>query len=81
MQITLDSEGYVEMLIKKGILPNSITIPEDDSIDMNYLSCYKLDSNGTQLVLDAQKLQRMQNNLKANSLVYDLKKQVSDSDY
>lgn len=81
MKVTFDNDGYVEMLIMKGDLPNSVELPDDDTIDMKYLACYKLGYDGTQLVLDAKKVQRIESNLRAETLVYDLRKQLSDTDY
>ena len=81
MKVTFDNDGYVEMLIMKGDLPNSVELQDDDTIDMKYLACYKLGYDGTQLVLDAKKVQRIESNLRAETLVYDLRKQLSDTDY
>ena len=81
MKVTFDNDGYVEMLIMKGDLPNSVELPDDDTIDMKYLACYQLGYDGTQLVLDAKKVQRIESNLRAETLVYDLRKQLSDTDY
>ena len=81
MRVTFDKDGYVEMLVLKGDLKDSIELEDDDTIDMKYLSCYKLGYEGTKLVLDADKVQRVENNLRAESLVYDLRKKITDSDY
>lgn len=81
MKVTFDKDGYVEMLIKEGDLPNSIELEDDDTIEKKYLACYKLGFDGTKLVLDAEKVQRLESNLRADTLVYDLKKQITDTDY
>lgn len=81
MKVRFDNDGYVEMLIYKGELTNSIELPDDDTINMAYLSCYKLGYEGTQLVLDANKVQRIEGNSKAASLIYNLKKDLDSSDY
>ncbi len=81
MKVTFDKDGYVEMLIKEGDLPNSIELEDDDTIERKYLACYKLGFDGTKLVLDAEKVQRLESNLRAETLAYDLKKQVSSTDY
>ena len=73
--------SYVEMLIKEGDLPNSIELKNDDTIEKKYLACYKLGFDGTKLVLDAEKVQRLESNLKAETLVYDLKNQINSTDY
>jgi hypothetical protein len=80
MKVTFDQDGYVEMLVKVGDLPNSTELPDDD-IDMKYISCYKLGYDGTKLVLDGNKVQRLESNLRAETKIYDLKKQISDTDY
>ena len=81
MKVTFDKDGYVEMLIKEGDLPNSIELKNDDTIEKKYLACYKLGFDGTKLVLDAEKVQRLESNLKAETLVYDLKNQINSTDY
>lgn len=81
MKVTFDKDGYVEMLIKKGDLPNSIELPDDDTIDMKYLSCYKLGFDNSQLVLDAKKVQRIEDNISANNQIYNLEKSLADTDY
>lgn len=81
MKVTFDKYGYVEMLIKEGDLPNSIELKDDDTIEKKYLACYKLGFDGTKLVLDAEKVQRLESNLKAETLVYDLKNQINSTDY
>ena len=81
MKVTFDKDGYVEMLIKKGDLPNSIELEDDDSLDMSYITCYKLGFEGTKLVLDADKVQRIKSNEKALDLIFKLKKQLSETDY
>lgn len=81
MKVTFDKDGYVEMLIKEGELPNSIELEDDDTIERKYLACYRLGFDGTKLVLDAEKVQRLESNLRAETLTYDLKKQVSNTDY
>lgn len=81
MVVTFDKDGYVEMVVPSGAnLPNSVEVPDAD-IDMRYISCYKLGFEGSQLVLDANKVQRIESSLKAESLVYSLKKQITDTDY
>ena len=81
MKVTFYKDGYVEMLIKEGDLPNSIELKNDDTIEKKYLACYKLGFDGTKLVLDAEKVQRLESNLKAETLVYDLKNQINSTDY
>lgn len=81
MKVTFDKEGYVEMLVMKGDLPNSIELPDDNTLNYKYLNCYKLGFDGNQLVLDAKKVQRLESNLTAESLIYDLEKQLYASDY
>ena len=81
MKVTFDKEGYVEMLVMKGDLPNSVELPDDNTLNFKYLNCYKLGYDGNQLVLDAKKVQRIENNLTAESLIYDLEKQLYSSDY
>lgn len=81
MKVIFDDDGYVEMLVMKGDLPNSIELEDDDTIDMKYITCYRLGFDDTKLVLDAEKVQRMENNLRAKQQIYDLKKQLDNSDF
>lgn len=81
MKVTFDKDGYVEQIAIKGDLPNSIELENDEEIDMTHLSCYKLGYDGTRLVLDAQKVQRVESNLKAESIIFNLKKELNSSDY
>ena len=73
MKVTFDNDGYVEMLIMKGDLPNSVELPDDDTIDMKYLACYKLGYDGTQLVLDAKKVQRLIKSSEESTILLDFK--------
>lgn len=81
MQVTFDRDGYVEQIALKGTLPNSIELEDDDTLDMEHITCYQLGYDGTRLVLDAKKVQRIENNLKADSAIYSLKKDLDSSDY
>ena len=80
MKVAFDKDVYVEMLIKKGELPNSVELPDEDTIDMKYLSCYILGFDNSQLVLDAKKVQRMENNIYSNNQIYSLEKSLNETD-
>ena len=81
MKVTFDEEGYVEFLATNGDLPNSIEIPDDNTLNYKYLNCYMLNEEGNGLILDAAKVQALESNLTAASKIYDLKKRLNETDY
>lgn len=81
MKVTFDEEGYLEFLSTNGDLPNSIELPDDDTLNYKYLNCYMLNDEGNGLVLDAEKVQMVEQNLVAASKVAELKKRLNLTDY
>ena len=81
MKVTFDEEGYLEFLSTNGDLPNSIELPDDDTLNYKYLNCYMLNDEGNGLVLDAEKVQMVEQSLVAASKVAELKKRLNLTDY
>ena len=81
MKVTFDEEGYLEFLSTNGDLPNSIELPDDDTLNYKYLNCYMLNDEGNGLILDAEKVQMVEQNLVAASKVAELKKRLNLTDY
>lgn len=81
MKVTFDEEGYLEFLSTNGDLPNSIELPDDDTLNYKYLNCYMLNDEGNGLVLDAEKVQMVEQSLVATSKVAELKKRLNLTDY
>lgn len=81
MKVTFDEEGYLEFLSTTGDLPNSIELPDDNTLNYKYLNCYMLNDEGNGLVLDAAKVQMIEQNLTAASKVAELKKRLNSTDY
>ena len=79
MKVTFDEEGYLEFLSTNGDLPNSIELPDDDTLNYKYLNCYMLNDEGNGLVLDAEKVQMVEQSLVAASKVAELKKDLNDA--
>ncbi|MGM9543994.1 MAG: hypothetical protein ACI3T9_03345 [Romboutsia timonensis] len=80
MKVVLNDDGYINMVVRTGNLVNSIEVPEED-LDMRYISCYKLDDDKKNLVLDVEKVQALENSLKISTLIQSYKQQVSNTDY
>ena len=81
MKVTFDEEGYLEFLSTTGDLPNSIELPDDNTLNYKYLNCYMLNDEGNGLVLDAAKVQMIEQNLTAAYKVAELKKRLNLTDY
>lgn len=80
MKVKFNDEGYVSMIVRSQALINAVEVPEED-IDMRYISCYKLSENGKTLMLDAEKVQTLENNLRTSTLIQSYKQKVTDTDY
>ena len=76
--LKLDTESYSAKAFHSVI--NSIEVSEED-LDMRYISCYKLDDEKKNLVLDVEKVQSLENSLKISTLIQSYKQQVSSTDY
>lgn len=81
MKVTFDEEGYLEFLSMSGDLPNSMELPDDNTLNYKYLNCYKLNDEGTGLILDASKVQIVEQNLTAKGKVAELRKRLNATDY
>lgn len=81
MYIILDNDGYVKFLSSNTPMEGAIELPDDDTINLDYISCYKLNSDGTGLMLDAEKLAAQKDSLGAQSKIFELKQKLNDSDY
>ena len=68
MKVVLNDDGYINMVVRTGNLINSIEVSEED-LDMRYISCYKLDDDKKNLVLDVEKVQSLENSLKISTLI------------
>ena len=66
MYIILDNDGYVKFLSSNTPMEGAIELPDDDTINLDYISCYKLNSDGTGLMLDAEKLAAQKDSLGAH---------------
>lgn len=81
MYIILDNDGYVKFLSSNTPMEGAIELPDDKTINLDYISCYKLNSDGTGLMLDAEKLAAQKDSLGAQSKIFELKQKLNDSDY
>ena len=81
MFVVLDENNYVKFLSTTTQMEGSIELPDDDSLNLTYLTCYKLNSDGNGLVLDAEKVTAQKDKLGAISKIYELKQQLAASDY
>ena len=81
MFVVFDENNYVKFLSTTTQMEGSIELPDDDSLNLTYLTCYKLNSDGNGLVLDAEKVTAQKDKLGAISKIYELKQQLAASDY
>lgn len=81
MKVTFDSEGYLQFLSTNGDLPNSVELPDDEGINYKYLNCYRLNDTEDGLVLDAERVQALEQNLITTSKIMELKRQLNETDY
>lgn len=81
MYIILDSNGYVKFLSSNSPMEGAIELPDDETLNLDYITCYKLNSDGTGLMLDAEKLTAQKDALGAQSKIFELKQKLADSDY
>lgn len=81
MYIILDEEGYVKFLSSNEPMEGAIELPDDDSLNLTYITCYKLNSEGTGLMLDAEKVSAQKDTLGAQSKVFELKQKLAASDF
>lgn len=81
MFVILDENNYVKFLSTTTKMEGSIELPDDDSLNLTYLTCYKLNSEGNGLMLDAEKVAAQKDNLGALSKIFELKQQLTESDF
>lgn len=81
MYIILDEEGYVKFLSSNEPMEGAIELPDDDSLNLTYITCYKLNSEGTGLMLDAEKLSAQKDALGVQSRIFELKQKLAASDF
>ena len=81
MFVVLDDNNYVKFLSTTTKMEGSIELPDDDSLNLTYLTCYKLNSEGNGLMLDAEKVEAQKDKLGVASKIFDLKQQLQESDF
>ena len=81
MFVVLDDNNYVKFLSTTTKMEGSIELPDDDSLNLTYLTCYKLNSEGNGLMLDAEKVEAQKDRLGVASKIFDLKQQLQESDF
>lgn len=81
MFVILDDNNYVKFLSTTTKMEGSIELPDDDSLNLTYLTCYKLNSEGNGLMLDAEKVEAQKDRLGVASKIFDLKQQLQESDF
>lgn len=81
MFVILDDNNYVKFLSTTTKMEGSIELPDDDSLNLTYLTCYKLNSEGNGLMLDAEKVEAQKDKLGVASKIFDLKQQLQESDF
>lgn len=81
MFVVLDDNNYVKFLSTTTKMEGSIELPNDDSLNLTYLTCYKLNSEGNGLMLDAEKVEAQKDRLGVASKIFDLKQQLQESDF
>lgn len=81
MFVILDENNYVKFLSTTTEMEGSIELPDDDSLNLTYLTCYKLNPEGNGLMLDAEKVSAQKDKLGALSKIVELKQQLSESDF
>lgn len=81
MYIILDEEGYVKFLSSNEPMEGAIEIQDDDTLNLTYITCYKLNSDGTGLMLDAEKLSAQKDALGVQSRIFELKQKLAASDF
>ncbi len=80
MKVIFNDEGYLQNVVRTGNLVNSIEVLDED-IDMRYVTCYKLNADGKSLILDTEKVQEIENNIRTATLIQSYKQQVTNTDY
>lgn len=81
MFVVLDDNNYVKFLSTTTKMEGSIELPDDDSLNLTYLTCYKLNSEGNGLMLDAEKVEAQKDRLGVASKIFDLRQQLQESDF
>lgn len=81
MFVVLDDNNYVKFLSTTTKMEGSIELPDDDSLNLTYLTCYKLNSEDNGLMLDAEKVEAQKDRLGVASKIFDLKQQLQESDF
>lgn len=81
MFVVLDDNNYVKFLSTTTKMEGAIELPDDDSLNLTYLTCYKLNSEGNGLMLDAEKVEAQKDRLGVASKIFDLKQQLQESDF
>lgn len=81
MYIILDDEGYVKFLSATTPMEGAIELPDDEELNLTYITCYRLNPEGTGLMLDAEKLSAQKDALGAQSKIFELKQKLAASDF
>ena len=81
MFVVLDDNNYVKFLSTTTKMEGSIELPDDDSLNLTYLTCYKLNSEGNGLMLDAEKVEAQKDRLGVASKIFDLRQQLQAVSY
>lgn len=81
MFVVFDEDGYVKFLSMTTEMEGSIEIQDDETLNLTYLTCYKLNQEKNGLMLDAEKVTAQKNKAEAISKIYELKQQLAASDY
>lgn len=81
MYIILDDNGYVKFLSTTTPMEGAIELSDDNELNLTYINCYKLNPEGTGLMLDAEKMAAQKDNLGAKSKIFELKEKLAKTDY
>lgn len=81
MFVVFDENNYVKFLSTTTSMEGAIELPDDDNLNLTYLTCYKLNAEGNGLMLDAEKVAAQKDKVGALAKIFELKQQLSESDF